>query len=235
MACGAVAPLIEALVPPRLDHSRIGWAPAVQRLTQIFPTWQSELENPDFRPKQKDLMETVILSFRRATSDLLSDLQKRVSQAFAAPWADGWVRASPSHAVDTCLSNAAFFDILSMRLGRQVFEGYTSCPRYLQPQDSFGHHILACHMLGGKSILHTMIRDEIYRALQGGNLHCRLEPNHLLADSPGHRPADILPIHTALCRQSTWDLISRIALDISIVSPFRSSNLGQGSLSAAKS
>ena len=62
-------------------------------------------------------MEAVILSFRRATSDLLSDLQKRVFQAFAAPWADGWVRVSPSHAFDTCLSNAAFYDVLSMRLG----------------------------------------------------------------------------------------------------------------------
>ena len=167
IACRAVAPLIEALVPRRLDHSRIGWAPAVQRLTQTFPTWQPELENPDFRPKQKDLMEIVMLSFRSATNDLLSDLHKRVLQAFAAPWADGWVRAAPSHAFDTCLSNAAFHDILSMRLGRQVFEGDTACPRCPQPQDSFGHHTLACHILGGKSILHNMIRDEIYRTLRG--------------------------------------------------------------------
>ena len=27
IVCRAAAPLIEALVPPRLDHSRIGWAP----------------------------------------------------------------------------------------------------------------------------------------------------------------------------------------------------------------
>ena len=68
-----------------------------------------------------------------------------------------------------------------------------------------------------------MIRDEIYRTLQGGNLQ------------PGQRPADDLMIPTALYRQSIWSLMPRIALDISIVSPFRSSNLGQGSLSAAKS
>ena len=145
-------------------------------------------------------METGNLSFRRATSDLLSDLQKGVFQAFAAPWADGWIRTSPSHAFDTYLSNIAFYDILSMRLGRQIFEGDTACPRYPHSQDSFGHHILACHMLEGKSILHNMIRDEIYRCLQGGNLHCRLEPNHLLPDSPGQRPADILTIPTALYR-----------------------------------
>ena len=161
--------------------------------------------------------------------------KKGVFQAFAAPWADGAVRTSPSHAFDTYLSNAAFYDILSMRLGRQVFEGDTACPRCPQPQDSFGHRIFACHMLGGKSILHNMIRDEIYRILQGRSLHCRLESNHLLPDSPGQRPADILTIPIALCRQSTWGLMPRIALDISIISPFRSSNLGQGSLSAAKS
>ena len=126
LTCRAVASLIEALDPPRLDHLRIDRAPAVQRLMQIFPIWQAELENPDFRPKQKDLMKIAILSFRRATSDLLSDLQKRVLQAFAAPWADGWVRAAPSCAFDTYLSNATFYDILSMRLGRQVFQGDTA-------------------------------------------------------------------------------------------------------------
>ena len=121
IACRAVAPaapLTEALVPPRLDHSRRGWAPAIQRFTQIFSTWQSELENPICRPNQKDLMEIAILSSRRATSDLLSDLQKRIFQAFAAPWADGWVRTSRSHAFDISLSNAAFYNILSMRFGK---------------------------------------------------------------------------------------------------------------------
>ena len=118
IAYRAKTPLIEALIPPRLDHSRIDWTPAIQKFMQIFPIWQSKLENPDFRPKQKDLMEITIFSFRRATSDLLSDLQKKVFQAFAAPWADGWIQASPSHAFDIYLSNAAFDDILSMRVDR---------------------------------------------------------------------------------------------------------------------
>ena len=34
----------------------------------------------------------------------------------------------------------------------------------------------------GKSILYNIIRDEFYRILEGGNLHCRLESNHLLPD-----------------------------------------------------
>ena len=142
-------------------------------------------------------MEIGIFSFRRAISDLLSDLQKRVFQAFAA---DRWVRTSPNHAFDTCLSNAAFYDILSMRLGRKILEGGTACLRYPQPQDSFGYHIFAYHIFGRKSILHNMIHDEICRTLQGGNLHGRLDSNHLLPDSPGQRPADILKIPTAFYR-----------------------------------
>ena len=91
IAYRARAPLIEILVPPRLDHSGIGWTPAIQRLMHIFPTWQSELENPDFRPKQKDLMEITILSFSRSTSDLLSDLQKKGGLPSFCRSLGGWV------------------------------------------------------------------------------------------------------------------------------------------------
>ena len=51
IAYRAAAPLIEVLHPPRLNHSRIDWALVVQRFTQIFLIWQSDLENPDFRPR----------------------------------------------------------------------------------------------------------------------------------------------------------------------------------------
>ena len=47
-----------------------------------------------------------------------------------------------------------------------------------------------------------MIRDEICRALQDRRLHCRLDSNHLLPDSPDQRPTDILT--TILYRQSIW-------------------------------
>ena len=44
--------------------------------------------------------------------------KKRVFQAFVAPWADGRNRISPRHAFDISSSNAIFYDILSIRLGR---------------------------------------------------------------------------------------------------------------------
>ena len=42
--------------------------------------------------------------------------------AVAAPSADSWLKAIPSWNQDTLLSNAAFRDSLSMRLGIRVFE-----------------------------------------------------------------------------------------------------------------
>ena len=69
--------------------------------------------------------------------------KKGSSKLFAAPWADGWIRAAPNHAFDIYLSNAVFFDILSMRLGRQIFEGETAYLRYPQAQDSFARHPFA--------------------------------------------------------------------------------------------
>ena len=76
-------------------------------------------------------MDVVMLSFRKGLDDIFSNQHKRVLRAFAAPWADGWVRTIPSHAFDIYLSNITFHDILSMRFGRQVFEDDTACPRYL--------------------------------------------------------------------------------------------------------
>ena len=44
-------------------------------------------------------------------------------------------------------------------------------------------------------VLHNMIRDEIFRTLQGGKLHCKF-----------------LTVPTALCRQSNWGLMPKMAL-----------------------
>ena len=66
-----------------------------------------------------------------------------------------------------------------------------------------------------------MIRDEIYRILYIGGLRSKLEPVDLLPDLPGQRPADVMTLPTASCRQSTWGLLPRLALDISVVSFFK--------------
>ena len=47
--------------------------------------------------------------------------------AYSAPSADAWLRATPSHNQDTLLSNAAFRDVLSMRLGVKIFDDGMAC------------------------------------------------------------------------------------------------------------
>ena len=73
----------------------------------------------------------------------------------------------------------------------------------------------------GKTNLHNLIRDEVFRALWGGGLRVRREPTHLLPEDPARRPADILTVPTPLYRQSAWKHFGRIAMDFAMVSPFR--------------
>ena len=234
VACKASGRIVDELVPPVPEHSKIGWSPAVQRLETLFPQWRDDMRDPDSRLKQKEMFAVAIESSRAMLEGALSDAQRRVLLAFSAPWAEGWVRVSPNHAFDTCLSNAAFIDIVSMRLGKAVFQVEMDCPRCPQSQDVFGHHTLTCHMVGGKTQLHNMIRDEIYRTLHAGGLRCKLEPVGLLPDLPGQRPADVLTLPTALYRQSTWGLLPRLALDISVVSSFKQQASGTETLAMAK-
>ena len=142
----------------------------------------------------------MILSYNRAFNDLLSDLHRRVLPAFPAPWADGGILDTPNYIFDIYLSDITFYDIISIRFGRQIFEADMIYSRYPQSQDSYAHHIYAYHIFGGKSVLHNMIRDEIYRILYERNLHYKLESNQLLPDSSDQRPADILTIPIALWR-----------------------------------
>ena len=69
--------------------------------------------------------------------------------------------------------------------------------------------------------LNNYIRDEVCRFLFGGGLGLKIEPLGLLSDEPDRRPADLLTIPSALCRQTSWHVLSRIAIDFVVMSPFR--------------
>ena len=92
--------------------------------------------------------------------------------------------------------------------------------RCSQISDQYGHHCLACIMVG-KTGLHNCIRDEVCRLLSGGGFGLKIEPLGLLPDEPDRRSADLLIIPSALCRQSSWHFLPRIAIDFAVVSPFR--------------
>ena len=92
--------------------------------------------------------------------------------------------------------------------------------RYPQVSDRYGHHYLIYIMIG-KTGLHNWIRDEICRFLSRGGFGLKIEPLGLLPDEPDRRPADLLTIPSALCRQSSWHFLPRIAIDFAVVSSFR--------------
>ena len=73
----------------------------------------------------------------------------------------------------------------------------------------------------GKTGLYNYIRDEVRRLLSGGGLGVKIEPLGRLPDAPDRRPADLLTIPSALCRQSSWHFLPWIAIDFVVVSPFR--------------
>ena len=71
--------------------------------------------------------------------------------AYSAPSADAWLRATPSHNQDTLLSNAAFRDVLSMRLGVKIFDDGMARSFCQQNLDRHGHHCMGCMGQGHKT------------------------------------------------------------------------------------
>ena len=101
-----------------------------------------------------------------------------------------------------------------------LFDADEFCLRYPQASDRYGRHCLPCVIIG-KTGLHNCIRDEVCRFLSGGGLGLKIESLRFLPDESDRRPADLLTIPSALCRQSSWHFLPRIAIDFVVVSPFR--------------
>ena len=73
----------------------------------------------------------------------------------------------------------------------------------------------------GKTGLYNCIRDEVCRLLSGGRFRLKIEPLGCLPDEPDRRSADLLTIPSALCRQSSWHFLPRIAIDFIFIFSFR--------------
>ena len=211
--------LCAQLVTLHPNYSILGWAVATQRLEALCPTWKDAFQRDDTRLKFQELVAQGVEASRRTFLGTLSSLDLTRMKSYGESWADGWVCSAPNLTFGTCFTNVAFSDALSMRLGLQVFDGDEGCGMCPQVSDSWGHHCIACPMIG-KTPLHNCVRDEIFRGLSGGGIGLKLEPSGLLPATPDLRPADILTIPTPLCRQSAWNFLPRVALDFAIVSQF---------------
>ena len=110
---------------------------------------------------------------------------------FAASGADGWLRARPALAQDLLFTNAAFRDIVSMRLGVPYFEPGEVCSFCHQNLDALGHHVFHCMGHGHKQATHTILNAVFALALQD-SARPSLEPVNLLPTNSQIRLEDVL-------------------------------------------
>ena len=88
-----------------------------------------------------------------------------------------------------------------MRFDLALVDVDEACLRYPQISDRYSRQCLIYIMIG-ETGLHNYIRDEFCHFLSGGGLGLKIELLGFLRDIPDKRPADLLTISSALCRQS---------------------------------
>jgi hypothetical protein len=210
--------------------------PAIQHLAACLPVLAPSFRDPQSQIAHRDVLGRI---HQQVYSGLMNqhDLSGRARlTAYSAPLADAWLKTPPSWSQDTFLSNAAFHDILSMRLGVKVFDDGLACSFCQQNLDSQGHHCMGCMSQGHKQQMHTTFRNVVYRLAARAGARPVLEPDNLLPATPLTRPADVLIVSLPDVHQSSWRRFPKLALDCAITSPFQSATLrasAAGALAAA--
>ena len=154
-------------------------------------------------------------------SDILNQARLR---ALATPWADGWLRATPSMAADSLLQSEVLRDAVRLRLGMPILDG-GGCVMWSHAYDDRGYHCLACMASGHKQLMHNTLRNTVYRCAELADARLNLEPIGLLPSDPQFRPADVLIMTIPSIVASSWRQFPRLAFDCAIVSPFLATNL----------
>ena len=193
--------------------------PAARHLAAYIPDLASSLRDPQAHLDHKAVLNRIHHHVHLG----LVQQHDRVGQArltaYAAPFADfSWNQ-------DTLLSNVAFRDSPSMRLGVSVFDDSMACSFCQQPLDTYGHYCMNCMGQGHKQVMHTSFRNVVYRLAARAGARPALETPHLLPDQPRARPADVLIVTLPDVHQSSWRRFPKLALDCAITSPFQSSVL----------
>jgi hypothetical protein len=114
---------------------------ATARLNHIMPQFILEdLADTDKLIKQKDL--TFVIEKDKWSSILAASqpIDSARILAFNQEWADGWLQATPSQTFDTLLSNVVVRDIISLRLGIDIYLENHHCPSCHIIMDPRGHH-----------------------------------------------------------------------------------------------
>ena len=221
VACRATRPAVDALLRSERDFVPLGYEAARDKLMPHLSNHVVVLQEYREPIAQKDILPTLFEAARRHLVSQVCLGGTAWIQSYMGSWSVAWVRAQPSAAFDTGLSDDAFVDAISIRLGLPAFSAEQACARCPQMLDIYAHHAVTCPMEGRKVRLHNQIRDAFFHCLLNVALGARFESEGILPTEQGRRPADVLFVPTPLCRQSQWALYPHIALDFAVVSPFK--------------
>ena len=196
VACRATRPAVDALLRSERDFVPLGYEAARDKLMPHLLNHVAVLQEYREPIAQKDILPTLFEAARRhLVSQVCLGGTARI-QSCTESWSAAWVRPQPSATFDTGLSDIAFVDAISIRLGLPVFSAEQACARCPQMLDIYAHHAVTCPMEGGKIRLHNQIRDTFFRCLSNAALGARLEPEGILPAGQGRRPADVLFVPT---------------------------------------
>ena len=209
-------------------------ASAVQHLTAFLPIGQDEINHPEHALDQSQILDRMYNSVFQTLFDGSTLSVQVLLRSVAAPGANAWLHHAPSPTRDLLYSNAAFVDVVSLRLGISLFDEGDVCPYCSHALDPYGHHILGCIRQGCKSGIHNSLRNTVFRYARLAGLNPVLEATGLLPDDPNCRPADVLISAPPTLRQNSWSKYPRVALDVAVTSPFQSSALATNATGALR-
>ena len=133
----------------------------------------------------------------------------------------------PSPALGLYIPPREFTLALKYRLGLPVYPSSGPCPRCQKDSDIFGDHaISACTFGGDRTGRHDKLVDVIHERAQSALLHPRKEERNLIDSS---RPVDIT-------FKKSWSLYlgkTKIAMDITVASPFRQNSRSHSATDAS--
>mgnify|MGYP000972360317 CR=1 FL=1 len=131
-----------------------------------------------------------------------------------APHSSDWLRATP--AASCRMDKQTFRTALCYKFNIPIHKEVSRCTMCKKPNvmDEMGDHALVCTFGGEKTKRHNAVVDIIYASVKRYRpLMDREESKHLLADSTGKKPADLLI--------PDWSQGKRAALDITVIAPMQ--------------
>ena len=197
----------------------------IEHISPFFPSFRDEIRDSERKLDQKTMMDAFYQQLHHelvSTGTLGTQIRLR---GVAAQGASAWVQTIPSSTKDTIFSNAAFSDVVGLRLGVSFFAEGVACSFCGQAMDEYGHHILGCLRQGSKYGIHNSLRNTIHRDANLAALQPKLEPTGLLSDDPQARPADTLLVVPPGVRQNSWRKFPRIAVDVAVTSPYQQASM----------